>query len=318
MTVAAVATKARDGARRCYRLNGLVVETDRDFRFLMAAGADSAVDVTLRFGPVRRPDSARIWEDEILSLHADGDAFLEVAGVLKALIRGGREITVDVAAGVSDAVLHNWVFGQAIGVLCHQRGTPPLHACVVEIGGWAVALAGHSGSGKSTTARALISRGHGLLTDDQAIIDPAALMVAPGWPAIKVWANTAEAAGDTLDPALRVHATLDKYQLPLERAFRATPAPLGLVVILSRDPDGEGPVGETADWRRGAALLKTFVYRRVVGDALDGGRAQFAWSLALARRVPVVTLRRPDDLAGVPALCDWIEQAAAAAARRPA
>ena len=315
MTVgASAAPAARGGERRRYRLNGLLVDSDRAFRFLVAAEAAGAPDVTLRFGPVRRPGAARIWQDRILSLHADGDAFLEVPGAVTALIRGGREITVEAADGATDAVLHNWVFGQAIGILCHQRGTPPLHACVVEIGGRAVALAGHSGSGKSTTARALIARGHGLLTDDQAIIDPDSLLVEPGWAAIKVWANTAAAAGDRLDPALRVHAHLDKFQLPLEGAFRRTPTPLGLVVILRKGEPGEDPRGEMADWRRAAALLKTFVYRHRVGDALDGGRAQFAWSLALARRAPVVTLRRPDDLAGVPALCDWIEQAAAGAA----
>lgn len=306
--------EATGGNRHHYRLNGLLVETERAFRFLTAAEPAHAPDVRIRFQPVRLPSAARVWEDLYLSLYADGAALLEVPGTVKALICKGREIAVETATGVTDAIVHNWLFGQAIGILCHQLGRPPLHACVVEIGGMAVALAGHSGSGKSTTARALIARGHGLLTDDQAIIDPDTLLVEPGWSAIKVWANTALAAGDRIDPELRVHAHLDKFHLPLEDAFRRKPSPLGLVVILCREPDRERLSGEAAGWQQAAALLKSYVFRYRFGDTLDGGRAQFAWSLALARRVPVVTLRRPDDLTGVAAICDWIELAAAAAA----
>ena len=292
-----------------YRVYGLTLETGYPFPLLRTEpDAGRVPDITARFGPVAPPAAPCVWEDRGVSLHADGSALLTVPGALRIAIRDGAEMLVEATPGLPDAMLHAWLFGPAMGALWHQRGTPPLHACVVAMGGLAVALAGDSGVGKSTTARALIARGHGLLSDDQAIVDPATLLVQPGWPAIKVWADTAAATGDTVDPALRVREGLDKFHLPLEPAFQREALPLGLVVVIERNGDA-GPFDpDVVSWQKGAALLKRFMFRPRFGDRLDGGRAQFAWTLAVARRVPVIRLRRPDDLSALGPACDRIEE----------
>ncbi len=52
-----------------------------------------------------------------------------------------------------------------------QRGNLSLHASTVQIGDEVVALAGHQGAGKSTTAMGLRARGHRLLVDDTTVVE---------------------------------------------------------------------------------------------------------------------------------------------------
>nr|WP_246499488.1 hypothetical protein [Azospirillum soli] len=192
-------------------------------------------------------------------------------------------------------------------MLCHQRGTPPLHASVIEIGGQGVAIAGDAGAGKSTTARALMKRGHRLLTDDQAIVDPESRLVHPGYPAMKLWDSAAVAFGDAVDGRLRVKRGFAKFFRPLGEDFHPDPVPLALVLVLKTVPGAAAPVVEAQPpIAAAAALLHRHLSGPGVARALDRGRAAFQWTTALAPRVPVRILRRPDDLARLDALCDAI------------
>jgi hypothetical protein len=224
------------------------------------------------------------------------------------LIENGNSIVAEFPGSITDATLHTWLFSTPVAWLCHQRKLTPLHACVVQVGKRAVALAANSGGGKSTTARALIARGHSLLTDDQAVIDPITLDVQPGYPSIKLWSKTAEHAGDAMLLGMRVGDKVDKFHIPLLSAFCHQGAPLGLVVALTHSKNADQPRFEQATPIEAAALLQQFIFRADASRQLDGGQRNFHWTLALSSKVPVVKLIRPDDLSVLDQTCLAIEQ----------
>lgn len=108
-----------------------------------------------------------------------------------------------------------------------------LHAASAELGGYAVALAGESGRGKSTVVTGLCERGWSFMSDDISPLDPATGLMIP-------FALTPEVRrhpGVEL-PADRVR-TLEKAEVPLEaeRVCRE-PVPLGALIFPKYDPSG--------------------------------------------------------------------------------
>jgi len=179
---------------------------------------------------------------------------------------------------------------------------------VVDIGGVGVAVAGDSGAGKSTTLAALLARGHRLLTDDQALIDPATLMAEVCAPSMKLTPST----GSTPDPTLRVTRLGRKYHhVVAGGGFGNEPVPLRLVVIIERERNAPALRWEKVGKTAAAAELARHVMRPEL--SLRQGRAAilFRWSTELGRRVSVYRLHRPDDIGLLPDIVSQIEALAA-------
>ena len=292
-----------------YSLFGWRLRSERALPFLHPAEADDAGswDVEVRFGPVLRPDAPVVCSTPFSTVYADGVVVFVRPEGIRVRIEAGRRLTVDADPGVTPAELHTWLFGPPLVVLCHQRGQPPLHAGVLDITGRGVALAGHAGAGKTTTARALMTRGYRLLTDDQAVIEPGNRLAYAGYPSLKLWENSAAAFGDTMDPAFRVKRGFGKFHLPLTDVFVPEPVPLALVLVLQAAPELTHPTLVEATRAQAATLLHNHVSGAHFVTALDRGQAALDWAATLACRVPVRILRRPDDLARLDALCGTVE-----------
>lgn len=293
-----------------YQIYGWTLASERALP-LMQPLADSASvepDIEVRFGVVPKAAKPFRFARKGIIVLADGTAVINAAVDMRIGVASGRRITVDVPARTTDAELHTWLCGPAMAVLCHQRGRPPLHACVIDISGHAVALAGNSGAGKSTTARALIRRGHRLVADDQAIIDPERHLVQPGYPSMKLWSDSAVVGNDRLDPMLRVQGEINKFHLPLNGAFQPNPTPLALVFSLQPDSACREPWAQELSWQESTAALHELIYRADVSIAIDGGRALFDWTVRIAGKLHVRVLHRPDDLRKLDQLCALIEQ----------
>ncbi|SFV08892.1 HPr Serine kinase C-terminal domain-containing protein [Methylobacterium sp. 174MFSha1.1] len=291
-----------------YRLYGLTIISERPLPLLRPEpDEDRPVDVTIRFGVVRTPDLPVLGESRGLTVYQDGSGLWLSGTGARFLIADGSSILADVPADMSGAGMHTCLMGPAMAWLLHLRDRPPLHACVIAIGVRAVALVGNSGVGKSTLARALLARGHGLVTDDQAVIETNPALVHPGYPAIKLWADSARLHGDETPETLRVLPDVDKFHRPFPDQFRETPLPLVLTVILRRAPALTAPDVVRTTPMQAAALLQHFLYRAKEGRLLNRGRAGFDWTIALSREMPVIVLRRPDNLDMLNCLCDEVE-----------
>ncbi len=183
-----------------YRCFGLNLLSEVDLPGLPHSAEES--DVVVRSVP---PGLARYHSlDGSQSTSADDDGvLLHWTQFGSARIRNGCEITLYPLPGVSDSLVRHVIQGPAMGVLLHQRGYSVLHASAVSIGGSVVAFVGPKGAGKSTTAAALHSRGHRLVTDDLLAVragPDGCAYAAPGVPMLKLWEDSVR-AGLGEDPA---------------------------------------------------------------------------------------------------------------------
>jgi hypothetical protein len=173
-----------------------------------------------------------------------------VPGVGRFLAQGGDRLEYWLEPGADENAAEALLKGGVLGALIHQRGELPLHATtlVSPERDMAIALAGHSGAGKSTTAYALALRGWTLLGDDltRVTIEGGKPLAWPGRPRLRLLDDACASFG--IDPASLAQGPngLGKYLIELERWER--PAPLRAVVVLERSAEAPrlDPVGGAA------------------------------------------------------------------------
>jgi len=227
------------------------------------------------------------------------------------LVENGRDVTVqwnhDPTEG--DVDLSWLVQGWAVTLASLQRGNLSLHASTVQIGDEVVALAGHQGAGKSTTAMGLRARGHRLLVDDTTVIefrDEGGAWTTPYARNVHLLRDAADALGVNVDVLQPLAGRLGKV------AFRAEDPPtephrIDRIVVLTR------PVAATKVTLtevRGVDRIETLrqhVARLGLAPAILGQPAFFALVAKLADAVPVQLLRRPPDNWSLDAVLDVIE-----------
>ena len=223
-----------------------------------------------------------------------GDLRFEWPTIGAFVIRGGVEILVTPAPGVSYAALGHYLLGPVFAALLHQRGRVVLHASAVAVDGKAIAILGDSGAGKSTTAAAFLRHGHGFLADDVVALSPAAagdLMIVPAFPQLKLWPDAADALGPVAG-GRRVFPGVDKCAMPVRSSFVPRPLPLARAYVL--DP---GPLAsvEPLTGATGLVALMRHTYGRQVLYA-HRAASLFAECADVARRVPVRRLSAPRSL----------------------
>jgi hypothetical protein len=205
-----------------------------------------------------------------------------VPSVGRFLARDGTTIEYCVEAGADrravDAVLH----GGVLGALIHQRGELPLHATtlVSPDRGSAIALAGHSGAGKSTIAYELTRRGWMLVSDDLTRMTFAGdrPMAWPGRSRLRLTSDACAHFVIDTGPLENAPNWPDKFVLDLPRWESAVP--LASVVCLDRY---DGPFH--IDTLRGAgalALLAEQTYRIHYVEALGVIASHLRLIVALA------------------------------------
>jgi hypothetical protein len=196
---------------------------------------------------------------------------------------------------LTDADAITYLLGPVLAFLLRLRGRVPLHASGVAIDGSAVLFAGTAGAGKSTTAAALASLGHPLLSDDVVPLadGDAGPSAWPGYPRVSLCDDAAQAlfaAGDEL-PAFS--ATYRKRYLDLETAglaFQHEPLPIGQVVVLAGHTPGSAPAVRPLGPREALVALLPHTYGTYLIDM--GMRArEFDVLARLVEAVPVYEVR---------------------------
>ena len=175
----------------------------------------------------------------------------------------------------------------------------------MTIGGNAVALVGHSASGKSAVAAILARRGHPVLADHRLPVEvagaPRALLAGSG---LDVWPDVAGHLGLDPDAGAVVRPALAKrtFAFPVGRA-----APLTTIVVLIRQSELEGGGGER---RRGGASIGR-LHEHTAGalllEPLGLGVAHFGWMVALASGARIEDLHGDRHRNDLEAVADRIE-----------
>jgi hypothetical protein len=205
----------------------------------------------------------------------------------------GRQVARAAAGALTPAEARDAAFSVAPKLLS-LRGHTVLHASAVVVGGGAVALAGASGAGKTTTARALVRAGATPVCEDKLLLLAGAgagggdVVEAPlhAEAAMRAWAEAAAAelvaAGtascDGLEAAAAGPAAVVREIGLLDAAARAAGEPAAT------------PLSRLA---AAGALFRHSFYG---SDAADDWRRQLDAAARLARAVDACDLRLPEGL----------------------
>jgi hypothetical protein len=260
---------------------------------------DDQPDVMIRLGSVpRTPPSATL--DEEIVFHDRAGAFH---------IKQGREIVLDPPSGVDPALLRVLLMGRMMAFLLRQRGTLPLHASGIEIGGQAVLFLGARGSGKSTTAAAFHARGHKVVTDDVGavrVIEGGQCLLRPAGPRIRLFEDS-RAAFNGMEPEgvshwrKRLFDVTRGEQRELIQVSRIYVLEYGVEIGSERIPPMSAVV---------ALSTHSFVEHGRMSKAALAAHLRDCSSVACT--VPVYRLFRTRSLAALPELVRWVEMDIAA------
>ena len=273
-------------------------------------GGRAEPDVTVRLGAVGSPPGAsngwryRGWSTP------EGDLAYAIRHVGAVRVCGGDTLIADVEEGPGQDGFHHLVSGIGLGLALHQRGSLTLHASAVAIDGGVAAFVGWKTMGKSTTAATLYGRGHALVTDDVLALDvvPGGVQVQPGYPAMKLFPDSAHAAlGDDADALPRIHPDGSKRARGATERFSTRPLPLRAVYVLDFGEDGEPLSAERLAPADACVELvrHSFALRLLGAEAASGAHLE---QLAhLVRHVPVRRLRRPRELGGLDRIAERVE-----------
>lgn len=231
----------------------------------------------------------------------------------------GGKIWADwgVKSSFDDAV--GYLLGPVFGVVLRMRGVICLHASAVTCGDGAVAFVGEPGAGKSTTAAAMVQRGHALLADDIVAITERGgeYRAVPAYPMIGLWPESVEALYGRADAAPASSENDEKRRLSLNAGqYASRTVPLSAIFILEeRQQDSPGPCVESMTAQQALMSVVANAYANTL-PAEEQRAREFAFLGRLVNSTPVKRLRAQRDLARTGELCELIENEAALT-RRP-
>jgi hypothetical protein len=201
------------------------------------------------------------------------------------------------------------VFGFVLGL----RGVCCLHASVVVVDGWAVALLGSAGAGKSTTAAAFARQGYPVLSDDVAalLVRQGRFFVQPAYPHLRLWPNSVATLYGSPDALPTLTPTWEKCRLDLTgQGYHFQEQPTQLAAVYALDERRDEPVAPYVEAFSGrAALLRllgnTYASRLLYPPARN---REFELLGRLARTVPLRRVFPHADPRRLAGLCDVIRE----------
>ena len=214
-----------------------------------------------------------------------------VPGVGRFLATGGERLDYWTEPGADPDAVEATLQGGVLGAVIHQRGDLPLHATTLVSPDRkrALALAGHSGAGKSTTAYALIRRGWMLLSDDltRVTIETGEAVAWPGRDRIRLMDDACDRFGIAKAALAPVPNWPGKFLIEVARWNQ--PVRLAALVVLER---GEGPF--ELDRLQGGGVVQALLehtYRAHYVEALGRMKPRFKLVAAAAASVAVLATR---------------------------
>ena len=227
-------------------------------------------------------------------------------GTVCVLDSAGRHVWADAPAPFTTEDIATYLLGPVMGFVLRLRGVTCLHASAVDLGGRAIAFAGHAGSGKSSTAAAFARAGHRVITDDVTAIAEVDGVphVEAAYPRVRLWPESVGPLFGSPEALPRITAGWDKRFLALDGRryrFQARRQPLAAICIL-----GDRSAGSTRiEPLPGGEALIWLVAHAYSAHLLEPGmRArEFECLARLVERVPVVRLETEDGLGRLPSVC---------------
>jgi hypothetical protein len=291
-----------------YQVFGLSLESVIACPELLTAQATPTPEIRIRYGEVpesleKPADAGARWQT------APGIFLLNLGRVGRFQVRDGTEITAQVDAGVSEDTLRIFLLGTGLSILLHQRKLFALHCSGIHTERGAVLFAGNSGAGKSTLVSAFLQRGYKILADDMLALtfdEHGQLVVLPGFPQVKLWADAAAALGRSTDGLRRVVPEYDKFIAPEIAKFDPTPAPLRAMYFLRTHNAPEFLLEPLTHTQRFNAMLDN-TWQKLTLPGLGLREWHFLTAARIASLAYAARLTRPAEPLQLQRITDLIE-----------
>lgn len=283
-----------------YLAYGLGIRAAMPLPALVAREAEE--EVSIRYGHMDAPPLEILKRGQGCFSPAPEEDHLYWQGVGSFLVREGSDIIIDPSPELDHRMLSVFLLGPVLAVLLRQRGHLLLHASAVTIADEAVLFLGSAGWGKSTMAAALHARGHGLVTDDVALLrnEKSCPTLFPGFPQLKLWPEALVVLGDDPEKLPRCNPYLEKRARPAAHKFSSTPLPVKRIYVLD-----EGNTPEILPLLPQEAFVA--LVRHTYGSMGVGSASHFLKCASIANNVAVCSLKRQRCLAQLPSLAQLVE-----------
>lgn len=262
--------------------------------------------------------------DRLSEIHAEGPNWqhgvgrflLHVPKVSRFLIEGGKIIVIDPAGGGAVSDCTSFLLGPALGVLLLQRRRLALRASAIEVGGGVIAIAGRSGTGKSTLAAYLSQLGYPLVADDVLAVsiglDGEAVPHRDGG-VLQLWTASVRhlRLGDGVIVPVR-SGSGKHYVRPALRSERNEPLRVLAVAclvdrhVIDEDRGGDGQRAEPLSSPNQALMLAESRYLPLVEQLHVNDLSRLQASVGLMRSATVHLITRGYDLNELPKLAERI------------
>lgn len=217
-----------------------------------------------------------------------GQLLINTDQIAKIKVSDGNQLLVEPRPDVQSFEVRLLLLGWGFGGLLQQRNILPLHGGSVKIGQESLILCADAQVGKSTLIAAFVQEGYHFLDDNIVAIQDldGFLTINPGYPQIKLWADSLTQLG--IEPASlqQVRPGIQKYALDFRSKFHDTPLPVGAIYILSHT---KLPKLEliTLSGSHKLAALSSQIFCQRFAHGLGKGESQFKCLLKLAQQVEV-------------------------------
>jgi hypothetical protein len=257
-------------------------------------------------GPARLLDRRGTSEGDQLSVWATEEGYLlrwEGKGDFH-IGKDGRSVSCDVNSELGRGWLTANLYGLVLAFALHLKGVRNLHASAVVLPSGAVGFLAAPGSGKSSLAAALATRGYPFLTDDLLAMteDSGKFCAHPGFPFTSLSAASVSALGDGVPAATPMLPLGEKSRVAINdhwAEFHPAPAPLSALFILRRGAAEEAIRLERLPRDEAIRLLldNTIGLPILPAETLQ---AQMAFLARLTASVPVWLLSYPTGFQHTP------------------
>lgn len=214
-----------------YLIGGITIESDIFFPELIQT--DKKADVQLMYGEV--PEHLERNNVDFPFIEANENQYLlKLEKIGRLLVEDGTTITFQKDEKAHAHDLEKYFFSNAFGALSYQRNCIPIHGGVFIHKGKGILVSGISGNGKSTLLASLYLKGYELLSDDISNLEikNGKLFAQPSFPSVLLWKDTADQLNIDLNSVPKLRSDMEKYILPINEQFVATPIELKKIIIL--------------------------------------------------------------------------------------
>jgi hypothetical protein len=233
------------------------------------------------------------------------EAVLHVEHIGDFLVKAGREIVIIPGPEADDRLIRPYLVGTVMAILLYQRGLLVLHASAVQINNRALVLLGASGSGKSSLAAALYSRGHYLIADDVSGVQVRdnSILIFPAYPQLKLSPEAAASLGLNSHDLFRLHETEEQFGLGVRQGFSTQPVKLGAIYLLS-DEHAHG-IDTLAPQEAVVELIRHSLPTRF---CQPGDQTHFLKCINIVTNIPFFCLNKASSIHWMPELAFRLEE----------